>query len=294
MPKIKLSDFLATTFKAIGIEQKDSDMILAASALKEIELPEDFQSKFDDSFYTPDRAKAALESELKPLHFGHFATDLEKKSLKPIIDSLPDEYKERINGLEKTNRLYNIIKVVEEAYSHVKNNGSTEDIKKVNEVNRVKVEDLNKKILELDGTLKAKESEFEQRASQIKTDYALRTKIFSFKLAPEFEKRKEFIAESTLASLKSKNLLVEFDKENSQVMHLRQKKDNAITDVYEGNTKVSLDNFLEKELSDFTLKSNGSGTGETTNPSNTTKPVHVIPSDRPQTLQEMIRSGAEV
>ncbi len=290
--KIKLSDFLSKVFKNVGIEQKDADMILAASSLKEIELPEDFETKFDTGYYTPDRAKSVMETELKPLHFGHFATDVERKALAPIIDSLPDEFKTKIAGLDKTNRIYNILKVVQEAYDHVKTSGSGEDVKKVNEKFRVQIEELNKSILDKDVTIKKKDEDFAKREGEIKTDYALLTKINSYKLAPEFEKRKDFIANLTLNSLKSKNLTVEFDKDNSQVIHLRQVKDGAITDVYEGNTKVTLDAFLEKELSDFTQKSNGGGNGNQNPPSNPQPSnSNQIPSDRSLTLQEMRANG---
>lgn len=294
MAKPKLSDFLTNIFKQIGIEQKDSDLILSASALREIELPEDIQTKFDAGFFTPERAKSEIGATLKPEHFGHFATDLERNSLKTIIDSLPDQYKQEIAGLEKTNRVYNIIKVIEKAFSEVKTNGSTEDIKKVNETHRKIVEDLNKAILEKETLLKTKESEFETRIAENKIDYALRGKIGSVKLAPEFEKRRTFIEDLTLSSLKNKGLLVEFDKENPQVMHLRQRKDGAITDVYEGNTKVTLDNFLEKELNDFILKSNGNGSNNgNPNPTPSNHTATKLPSDRPLSLQEMRAQAGE-
>ena len=296
MAKVKLSDFLGKLFKASGVEAKDGDLILAASALKEIDLPEDFETKFETAYYTPERAKNELSATLKTEHFGHFATDLERKTLAPIIDSLPDNYKQEIAGLEKTNRVYNILGIINKAYNEVKTNGSTEDVKKISEKHRQQVEELNKKIVDLDTLVKNRETEFTAREGQIKTDFALRGKIGSFKLAPEFEKRKDFIADLTLNSLKSKGFLVELDKENSQVMHLRQNKDGAITDVYEGNTKVTLDALLEKELGDFIQKSNGSGGG--TPPNNGQPPSNQhqtkLPSDKPMDLVAMRQAAAGI
>lgn len=290
MAKPKLKDILSAQFKAIGIDQKDADMILSASALNEIELPEDFNSKFDTAYYTPERAKATLGSELKPEHFGHFATDLERKSLIPLMELLPEEYKQKIATLEKNGRVYGILEIIKDAYNNAKTNGSTDDIKKVNEKHRLTVEELNKKILDLDGAVKTQKTEFETQAEEIKKDFALRGKFLSYKFAPEFDGDKNSIVDIKLESLKKRGYLVEFDKENSQVIHLRQKKDGAITDVYEGNTKVSLDNLLEKELSPFTLKSNGTGSG--TPPPPSTQPQVIIQSDRPKDLFEQIRQGA--
>jgi hypothetical protein len=287
MPKPKLTEILNNLFKSIGIEQKDADMILAASALKEIELPEDFDAKFSAAYYTPDRAKSELGPKFKTEYWSHFATDIEK-FVDPIIETLPDEFKSRAEGLDKTNRVYRKIDLIKEGLGHVKNNQSTDDVKKVTEKFRKEVEDLNKKIIDQDVVLKKKDSDFASRESEIKTDYALRTKILSHKFAPEFEKRKDFIADLTLDSLKKGNFLVEFDQDNSQVMHLRQKKDGAITDVYKGNTQVTLDNYLEEQLSDFTLKSNGGGG----NPPNTPKPPTPAPNaDQSQDLFSMIRQG---
>src|SRR6478735_7713718 len=213
MSKVKLSDFLGKLFKAAGVEAKDGDLILAASALKEIELPEDFETKFETAYFTPERAKNELGGTLKTEHFGHFATDLERKNLAPIIDALPDNYKQEIAGLEKTNRVYKILEVFNRAYSDAKTNGSTEDVKKISEKHRKEVEDLMKKNSDLETSVKNKEAEFESAKGQIKTDFALRGKIGSITLAPEFEKRKDFIADLTLNSLKSKGFLVELDKE---------------------------------------------------------------------------------
>ncbi len=290
MSKVKLSDFLSGIFKNVGLDQKDADMILAASALKEIELPEDFQSKFDEGYYTPARAESVMGEKLKPLHWAHFATDAERKSLAPIIDILPDDFKGKIAGLDKTNRFYKITEIIKEAFDNVKNNGSTEDVKKVQEKFRSQIEELNKSILDKDVLIKKKDEDFLVKESEIKKDYALLTKISSFKFAPEFKDRQELISNLTLNSLKSKNLTVEFDKDNSQVMHLRKVTDGVFSDHYEGNTKVTLDAFLEKELSPFVQRSNG---GANQNPpSNTPTPSNTqLPTDRPLTLQEMRMNG---
>src|SRR6185295_4573147 len=97
MAKPKLAEFLNTIFTTIGIEQKDREMILAASALKEIELPEDINTKFDAAYLTQDRAESEIlpkvSAKLKTENFAHFADHLERKSLAPIIEALPDEYK---------------------------------------------------------------------------------------------------------------------------------------------------------------------------------------------------------
>jgi len=288
MAKPKLTDILNNIFKAIGIEAKDSEMILAASALKEIELPEDFNTKFDAAYYTPDRAKAEIGAKLKPEHWSHFAADIEKY-VDPIIETLPDEFKTEASTLEKTNRVYKKIELVNKALGHIKNNGSTDDIKKVNEKHRQAVEEFHKKIADLEGTVTKQKTEFSNQAEEIKKDFALRGKFLSYKFAPEFDADKNSIIDIKLESLRKRGYLVEFDKENPQVMHLRQNKDGAIADVFEGNTKVTLDNLLEKELAAFTLKSNGAGSGTPPPPSNAAQVI--IQSDKPKDLFDLIKQG---
>lgn len=98
--------------------------------------------------------------------------------------------------------------------------------------------------------LKAKE--FEKKQNDLAIDYALRQKVSAFKIANEFDKPKikDVIINSTIESLKS-GYKLDFD-ENKNIL-FRTKEDN---DVYEGNVKVSLEKYLEKELEPYIVKSN--------------------------------------
>jgi hypothetical protein len=92
----------------------------------------------------------------------------------------------------------------------------------------------------------------------------LRTKVMGFDLAPEFseEKRKNFLAESTINRLKQEFVL-EFDETNPSTIHLRKNIDGSVKDVYEGNKIVTLEDVLKKEFEPFLKKSNGTTTTHT-------------------------------
>ena len=285
MPKV--NEFLRTVFEATEIKNNDLEAALQASGLKEVELPDEVVKKFNDFYMTPDRAMSDPEitKKLKTKHWGYFADTVEKE-FKAIVNLLPEEFKTKYYGIpqDQVNGIYDRLKILQEGVASVNVNGSTDDIKKVKDTHRKEVEALNEAIKQQKEKAENQVKEFESTKKSIALDFALRQKVSGFKLGADFDKPKikDVIINSTIESLKKDYKL---DLENDTIL-FRNKEDG---DVYEGNQKVTLEKFLEKELEPYTVKSNA-GTPPPTAPNSA--PSYQMPSDKPKTLQDMIKAGA--
>jgi hypothetical protein len=292
---MKLSDALQQIFPASAFPDNDLAAVFSASALKEIELPDAAMTKFNSHYMTADRAAndPEIAKTLKAKHWGHFADTIEK-DIKAIVAILPDDWKTKYYAIPEgqVNGIYDRIKVVKEAVAHVSEKGSGEDVKTLSEKYRKIEKDLRDQ-LTAEQTEKTKlAADFASKETGIKMNYALRSKLTGMlpKLDPNLIKtdaQKNFIIDSTINSLQS-DFLLEFDKENQSVINFL-KKDR--TDVYEGNTKVTLDKFIEKQLEPYIVKNNG---GEPPVPG-AAKKVE-IPTGKPLTAHEIMwaKAGATV
>jgi hypothetical protein len=287
MPKV--NEFLRTVFEATQIKDNDLEAALQASGLKEVELPDEVVKKFNDFYMTPDRAMSDPEiaKKLKTKHWGYFADTVEKE-FKAIVNLLPEEIKTKYYAIpqDQVNGIYDRLKILQEGVASINVNGSTDDIKKVKETHRQEVAALNEAIKKVKEDQEKQVSEFEKTKKDIALDFALKQKVSAFKLASDFDKPKikDVIINSTIESLKN-GYKLDFDKDNQSIL-FRNKEDG---DVYEGNVKVTLEKFLEKELEPYTVKSNA-GTPPPTVPNSA--PSYQMPSDKPITLRDMIKSGA--
>jgi len=286
MPKV--NEFLRTVFEATGINDNDLEAALQASGLKEVELPEAVVKKFNDFYMTPDRAMndPEITKKLKTKHWGYFADTVEK-DLKPIINLLPEDYKTKYYAIptDQTNGIYDRLKILQEGVTAINTNGSTDDIKKVKETHRQEVAALNEAIKKAKEDQDKQLSDFEKTKKDIALDFALKQKVSNFNLSDTFkdEKVKNVIINSTIQSLKD-GYKLDFDKDNQTIL-FRNKEDG---DVYEGNVKVTLEKFLEKELEPYTVKNTAGAKPPIPSPA----PSYQMPSDKPKTLQDMIKEAA--
>ena len=286
---MKVNEFLRSIFEATEIKNNDLEAALQASGLKEVEIPDEVTKKFNDFYMTPERAMndPEINKKLKTKHWGYFADTVEKE-FKNIVALLPEEVKTKYYAIpaDQTNGIYDRLKILQEGVAHINTNGSTDEVKKVKETHRKEVEALNEAIKREKEERENQVKEFENTKKSIALDFALRQKVSGFKLATDFDKPKikDVIINSTIESLKKDYKL---DLENDTIL-FRNKEDG---DVYEGNQKVTLEKFLEKELEPYTVKNN-SGTPPPSAPP--TGPTYQLPSDKPKTLQDMIREAATV
>jgi gas vesicle protein len=287
---MKVNEFLRSVFEATEIKNNDLEAALQASGLKEVEIPDEVTKKFNDFYMTPDRAMndPDINKKLKTKHWGYFADTVEKE-FKAIVALLPEDIKTKYYAIpaDQTNGIYERLKILQEGVSHINTNGSTDEVKKVKETHRKEVEALNEAIKREKEERENQVQAFEKTKKDIALDFALKQKVSGFKLAADFDKPKikDVIINSTIESLKN-GYKLDFDKDNQTIL-FRNKEDG---DVYEGNVKVTLEKFLEKELEPYTVKNNSGAPA----PSAPSAPSYQMPSDKPKTLQDMIKAGTTV
>jgi hypothetical protein len=287
---MKLTDWLKTVVSPLFKTPEDADLFLSASDLKAVEVPEEIQKAFNDKYLTRDRAvtdeeimrKLTLEARGRVFD----SVDLKLKKVKALLSQ---EDQDLIDN-EKNTLLK--LDLLEKAIQNV-GSGKNDDVKKVNDAYRKKEAEFHEKISSLEDTLKQKDANFGKEIKEVKLDYALRTMLAGFELAPEFasEEHRTFLAESTIHSLKQ-NYKVEFDEKDERVLHLRKEVDGATTDVYEGNTKVGLTDVLKKKYEPYLKKSAGAGNGGH-NPPPEQKKKQELPTDRPLTHRERMIAAAK-
>lgn len=285
---MKLTDWLKQVILPIVEKPEDAELFLAASDLKAVEVSEDMQKAFNSKYMTRERALTD-ESILKEVNKSArgLILDLVDARLKKLAPLLSEDDQKLLLAESNTLNKFDILA------SSIQNGSKNEDVKKVSEVFRKKEAEYNEKISALEDTLKQKDANFGKQIKDVKLDYALRTMVAGFELAPEFssDEHKNFLAESTIHSLKQ-NYKVEFDEKDERVLHLRKEVDGATTDVYEGaNIKVTLTDVLKKKYEPYLKKSAGDGkTGEQKKPDE--KKKQSLPTDRPITLRDRMAASA--
>jgi hypothetical protein len=283
----KLNEFLRTILEPTGVASTDLEMVLQASALKEIEVPEVANEKFNQYYLTRQRAEndQEIRNKIKKNVWQSIANSVDEK----IINiSLPEDFKAKLDGIPKdeANGIYKRLEIVNEALAHLKDSGSSEDVKKATEKFRQEKSELTRKISEYEEALKKKEQDFAQRETNIKLDYALRNKINSMNFGKEFAEHKDFLADSTINSLQ-KEFKLEFDKNDQKVIHLLNQDG---TDYYGGtNKKITLDELLGKRLEKYLEKNTGGNNPPNPNPQPTAMTIN---NDKPLTLNDMIKQTA--
>lgn len=286
---MKVSELLKTIIDPIGIKNNDLEAALQASALREIEVPDEVKEKFDRHYFTKERAMND-EEIVKQLRYEArgFTFGLVDEKIKKLLPLLPEEDVAEIKGTQMT---IDKFEKLEKAIAKIKaSGGSTDDVKKISQKAREIEEQLRGEINKLQNDLRSKEENFEKEIKSRELNYALREKIKSVKLAPEFDAdsyKKEFLANSTIDKL-TKTYQLEFDESDRSTIKLLKNIDGHLKEVYEGNTKVTLNDVIAKELEPFTQKSPANTKQSDSNPQ--PKPFE-LPSDKPMTLRDLQRAG---
>lgn len=284
---MKLNEWLNQITTPLFDKKEDADLFTAASALKEIEIPDEVAAKFSSKFMTRERA---LTDEELVKKFNADArgrvfdsVDLKLKKLMPKLSQADqDAISAEPNTLLK-------LELFDKAVDNIAKN---DDVKKVNEAWRKKEEEFHEKIKSLEDNIKQKDTNFVKQIKDVQIDYAVRNKANAFELAPEFatEARKSFLADSTIGSLK-KDFILELDDKDQSIIHLRKNVDGQIVDVFEGNNKVTLDDLLKKQYEPFIKKSAGGD-----NPNQGQQPKkqeQFIPNDGPKDLNQLMWEAAK-
>lgn len=281
----KIGDFLKSVLTPLFKKPEELDLFLSASALREIEIPDEIVTDFNNKYLTRERASTdeelvkKMNRDARGLVYG--SVDAKIKKLK---SKLTEEDQRAIDAEPDT-----LVKMelIERALDNV-GKGGEESTKKISEAARKREEELHGKISGLELQLNEKSSNFDREIKGVKLDYALRNKLTAFELAPEFSspKHKNFLASSTIDSLK-KNFILEFDEKDDSIINILKNVDGVITDVYEGNKKVTLSDVLTKEYDPYIKKSNSGDHNPTP-----VQPRQQMPTDRPLTLKDKMLADA--
>lgn len=283
---MKLNEWLLPVVTPLFGKKEDAELFTAASALKDIEIPDDVAAKFSQTFLTRERALTdeQILNKVNKDARGRVFDSVDVK-LKKIFPKLSQEDQEAINA--EPNTLLKL-ELFEKA---IDNLSKTQDSAKISEAARKKEEELQREIKQLKETVSEKDRYLLEKVKDVKLNYALKNKAFGIELAPEFstDKHKNFLADSTISSLK-KNFVLEFDEKDESIIHLRKNVDGVITDVFEGNNKVTLDDFLKKEYEPYTKKSTAGDNNNGKEPAQ--KKQIPIPTDGPKDLRSRMMEDA--
>lgn len=279
---MKLNEWLLGITTPLFDKKEEAELFSSASALKEIEVPDDVAAKFNQKFLTRERAFTD-EEIVKKFNVdarGRVFDSIDLK-IKKILPKFTQEDQAAINS--EPNTLLKM-ELIDKALDNLNKN---EDIKKINEAARKREAELHEEIKGLQDVVKQKDTNFASEIKKTKLNYALKNKALGFELAPEFTaEHKNFLADSTINSL-TKDFVLDFDEKDESIIHLRKNVDGQIVDHFEGNTKVTLDDLLKKKYEPY-LKKSTAGDNQNPPPAKATiKP----PTDRPITLQDRMRAA---
>ena len=250
---MKIKDFFKGLADKAGIVSPDLDVVMAASALADIEIPDSFNNQINDRYLTRERA----------LNDVNLVSEIQKKSNKSaydtfdakIIDFLPfvsdEELLTKIKSESQSFQKWDLLK------AGLKN--TIENIKG-NEKNKVNV-DANKILEEKSKELKTLKDEYEARLKTQENalndhhvNYVLSNKVLAHNFADAYKPLKENITSLTIDKLR-KGYKIALDKGELKVFKSVDGSDSLV-EAFEGNEKVTIDKLIEKEVQPFIAVSN--------------------------------------
>lgn len=263
---MKLKDWLSQILPTATFTDADLPVVLSASALNDIEMPDAVVSKFNTHYMTPDRAAndTGVMNAVKGKIWGRMADEIERE-FKNFLPHISQEYQDRYNAIPKDQKdgIYARAQILSEAVGKISDSKQTDDVKQAAEKFRAKEKELRDQVAAMEKKTKELEEGFTSKLSDYKIDFELRKKYQDWipKLDQSIlktDKQREFLINQNIADLRE-NFILEFDKDNAAQINFLKKDRTA---YYEGNDLVSLDQYIEKQLDEFTVKNPG-GTTQT-------------------------------
>lgn len=278
----KLREFISELQKTGGIKSTDLETALAASALNDIELPDDFVTGFEGAFLTVDRAKndPTIVEHVKKAISKADKTVLDNfdERIKNYFQFIDKEDQDAINAEPKTFEKWDKLKVALKKQQAAGKGKVNEDANRILEEKETEIKLLKKTHAE----------ELTRQKEEINTaiaDNTLTQKILSFKFADAFNSPEW---RSSIAELTKNTVRKEFtlSVDNGELKLLTRSGDSLV-EAFEGNEKLTVDKLLERKLDKFIAKSNG-GNGQNGNgaaPPNGGAPK--VPDLKNATLEQM-------
>jgi len=259
---LKLKDFLRKLAEDSKIVNTDYNALLTASAIADIEVPEDFVSKYGTIMMT--REKAANDTEI--------VGDIQRKTradmfdkvdevIAPLYAMIPEEKAKEIGKdkikytLERIEKLGGALK---ESFETAKTTASGAKNKEIEKVEK----EWSDKHKATEDKYKLEIAAIHTKARQDKIESTLESKLNGFQFSDEFNKVKKSIIKVILSEVKDEkhdgNPVV-IDLADSGEVVLKKSVDGTLRDIYVtgSNDVLTLDKLLEKKAEPYIKKSNG-------------------------------------
>jgi hypothetical protein len=265
---LKLKDFLRKLAEDSKIVNTDYNALLTASAIADIEVPEDFVSKYGTIMMT--REKAANDSEIVGEIQRKTRADMFDKVdevIAPLYSLIPEDKAKEI-GKDKIKytleRIEKLDAALKESFESVKTKASSKA-----------TSDFEKDLKAEKDAHKATKDGYEAKITDIhsnhrkeKIDSTLESKLNGFQFSDEFNKIKKSIIKVLLSEVKEEkhdgNPVV-IDLSDSGEVVLKKSVDGTLRDIYVtgSNDVLTLDKLLEKKAEPYIKKSNGTAASTT-------------------------------
>lgn len=254
---IKAKDFLQTVFEQGNIRSDEIAAVLGASALSELEFPDDIKDKFNSVYLTRQRAENDPEiiTKLGGKSKAQTLSTIDEK-IEKILTLLPKEKADEIKGNKST---FERLDLAKDALTEVLKGTQSkveQDVAKVQEEWSQKYEAIKQQA-------KKDKENYERDIKNRMLDFALKGKIMSYEFADPFAdpKIRPTLTETIISQIKQEQengnpILLDLDTTGN--VTVRQEKDGTVMDIFRnGNEKLTIEKLLQPRIDPFLKKSNG-------------------------------------
>lgn len=252
---VKLKDFLRKGADTAQIKDTDFEAVLSASGLAELEVTDEFVSKWNNAYLTRERAENDAEIVKK----------IKLSSKSEVLDGIDDKIglllskvpKDKSEEIEKEKNTFKKLELVNEALEAVINNtksGKEQDLRKVEE-------EWSAKLKNQEAAWKTEKDSLVQKMKDDQLHFVLKNKILSYNFADHFTDVKPALTEAIINQIKShthNGTSIKLILDEAGNVNVRQEIEGSLRDVYtNGNDKLTIDNLIDPAVDKFLKKSSG-------------------------------------
>lgn len=255
---MKITDFLREIAEKGGIRDNDLEAALGASALAGVEIPDTLKEKFNQAYYTKDRAKndPDIVTEISRLKSKEILSAVDNR-IDPLLEFVDDETKAKITKTFETFKKLEFLKDgIAEGIKKQQSKKGSEDVRKIEE-------EYVEKTRKLQESHASEKAELLKQFKQSSLNTALKLKINEFQFGEAFKPIKDVLSNSIIEKLRLEQVNgkpIELEQSEDGGLHVRQNVDGNLRDIFDkDNNKVTVDSLLQKHVEPFIVKSNGKG-----------------------------------